>query len=99
MDLKKGILLKKIRNNSQPLTLQQNKNLPQRFMITWLSYLQIRKDLRKLLMQLEITSCLRDGPKSYVQGYDAYANINPALKTDTALDLSRINVNIWVIFT
>ena len=50
-------------------------------------------------MLLEITSCLRDGPKNYVQGYDAYANINPALKTDSALDLCRINVNIWVIFT
>ena len=73
--------------------------MPQRFIITWSSYLQNREDLRKLHMLLEITSCLRDGPKSYVQGYDAYANINPALKTDSALDLCRINVNIWVIFT
>ena len=48
MDLKNGISLKKIRNHSQPLKLQQ------KFITNVLN----REALGKLHMQLEILSCL-----------------------------------------
>ena len=57
-DLKRGILLKKIRNHSESLKLQQNIRI-------CLTNLQNREALRTLHMQLEIPSCLGYGLKSF----------------------------------
>ena len=66
MDLKKGILFKKIRNHSQSLKLQQHITILHKF-----------TKQGKLHMLLEIPSCLGYGPQSInVYGFDAPAKIN-----------------------
>ena len=66
MDLKKGILLKKIRNHSQPLKLQQRITTFHKFTYQG-----------KLHMQLEIPSFLRYVPQSLnVFDFVAQAKIN-----------------------
>ena len=66
MDLRKGILFKKIRNHSQPLKLQKHTTIFQKFTYQG-----------NLHMQLEIPSCLGYGPQSLnVYGFDAQTKIN-----------------------
>ena len=58
IDLEKGILLKEIRNHSEPLKLQQNMKI-------YLTNLHNKEALRKLHMQSEISNCFGYGPKSF----------------------------------
>ena len=66
MDLKKGVLFKKIRNHSQPLRLQQPIAIFHKF-----------SKLGKLHMQLEVPNCLGYGSQSLnIYGFNAQSKIN-----------------------